>query len=124
MERIMVRWAQVEAVDLDSSAEEIHDSVQRASYTRLPALGRGEDGEVRVLGYLHQLDTFAAEIPGDPRGLLRDLPALPPDLPVDRALKRMRTSGQRIALVGTPGKPLGLVSLMDLLATITGKSAS
>ncbi|MFT5288966.1 MAG: putative hemolysin [Planctomycetota bacterium] len=124
MESIMVRWSQVEVVDLESGAREIHDSVQRAEYTRLPALGRGGDGETCVRGYLHQLDAFAAEFLGDPTGQLRELPALPPDLPVDRALKRMRTSGQRIALVGTPEKPLGLVSLMDLLATITGESAS
>ena len=33
----------------------------------------------------------------------------------------MRAAGQRIALVGTPEVPLGIVTLKDLVQTISGE---
>ncbi len=78
-------------------------------------------GEVR--GYVHQLDVLGE---GDARPVathLRPLPALPPDLPLDRALVVLRAGGQRMALVGRPGAPLGVVTLKDLVEEISGELA-
>jgi CBS domain containing-hemolysin-like protein len=46
--------------------------------------------------------------------------ALEPNTPIASALLRMRGGGRRMALVGTPEKPLGLVALKDLVEEITG----
>lgn len=136
--RVLVPWKRVETVSLDDAPAALYESVRRARFTRLPALAAGAEGVLEVRGYLHQLDVLSAGESGqgppeagaspiasarDPGAQLRPLPMLPPDLPVERALKRMRTSGQRVAVVGSPEKPLGLVSLMDLLATISGDPA-
>jgi len=128
--RVAVPWNRVESLAAEASAAELYERVRRARFTRLPVVGGGEDGSPRVTGYLHQLDVLVAGPPEEgregevgPLAALRPLPVLPADLPVERALKRMRTSGQRVALVGSEAAPEGLVSLMDLLATISGDAA-
>ena len=49
--------------------------------------------------------------------------AVPPDLPVDRTLARLRAAGQRMAIVGTREAPVGVVTLKDLLEEISGDLA-
>jgi CBS domain containing-hemolysin-like protein len=78
-----------------------------------------------VVGYLLQLDFLGAILEGDEApelaGLVRPLVALSPDVTLDRALARLRAAGQRMALVGTPQAPVGLVTLKDLVRTISGE---
>ncbi|MBM3977826.1 MAG: DUF21 domain-containing protein [Planctomycetes bacterium] len=119
VERVMVPWAEVEALRAPLSATEMREALGRSGYTRLPVVGA--DG--RLSGYVHQL-----EVLGDPDGAgldahVRELPCLAPTQTVDRALARMRNFGQRIALVGTLEKPLGIVTLKDLLERISGDLA-
>jgi CBS domain containing-hemolysin-like protein len=54
-------------------------------------------------------------------GLIRPLIVLDPATPLDRALSRLRQSGQRAALVGSPAKPVGWVTLKDLVEEVTGE---
>jgi CBS domain containing-hemolysin-like protein len=58
--------------------------------------------------------------PGSIREQVRPLLSLPGSMPVDKALVRMRAAGVRIALVGEPAAPLGIVTLKDLLEEISG----
>lgn len=121
VQRVMLPWKKVCTVDLDLSAKEARAVVEESEYTRLPAL-RTEDGASgrRVVGYVHQLDVLGGE--EEAATSLRPLPAFAPDLPIDRALARLRISGQRLALVGLPETPRGLVTLMDLVAAISGRA--
>jgi CBS domain containing-hemolysin-like protein len=48
---------------------------------------------------------------------------LVPGTPVDRALARLRSGGQRLAVVGTSERPEGLVTLKDVLEEISGDLA-
>ena len=54
---------------------------------------------------------------------LRPLIFLEPELPLERALARMRSSGLRLAAVGTARRPLGIVTLKDLVEEISGELA-
>ena len=54
-------------------------------------------------------------------GLLRPLLVLTPETTVDRALAILRAEGQRAALVGAPDRPLGWVTLKDLVEEISGE---
>jgi CBS domain containing-hemolysin-like protein len=117
---VMVPWAAVKTLDLTRPEGELRAEVLASEFTRLPATrGRGR----LVVGYVYQIDHFAAPAGARVEEALRPLVELPPDLPVDRALARLRTAGQRVALVGDSAHPRGLVGLMDLMAAISGLRA-
>lgn len=144
---VLVPWSEVESVDLDGPEEEARARVLSSRFSRLPALrtepgSDGGPGVRRVVGYVHQLDLLeecAAGASGargtarngngggDPPlplgARVRDLLTVPANLPVDRALARLRLGGRRVALVGTPEEPQGLVTLKDLVQTISGDLA-
>jgi CBS domain containing-hemolysin-like protein len=117
VERVMVPWRKVVTVRADADAATLRSRLAESPFARLPAV----DARGAVRGYLHQLEVLgAARAPLD---LLRPMFAVEPDMPLDRLLARLRTTGQRAALVGTAAKPLGLVTLKDVVEEITGELA-
>jgi putative hemolysin len=114
--QVMVPWAEVQHVSLDPGGVEARQLVRASQHTRLPVV----EADGRSSSYLHQLDVLGSADDGDLERLLRPLPALDPQLPVDRALARMRLGGLRLAVVGDPARPLGVVSLKDLVERIAG----
>ncbi|MEM7308708.1 MAG: CNNM domain-containing protein [Planctomycetota bacterium] len=125
---VLVPWKEVETVDLAGDAAELRAQMGASGFSRLPAMGAGPGGERRVQGYLLQLDLLAEGLtrrPGEdlraPEAWVRHLPSFPPDLTVDQALSRLRAAGQRMALIGPPEEPRGIVTLKDLVQTISGE---
>jgi CBS domain containing-hemolysin-like protein len=115
----MVPWKDVTRLDARDADADLYAAVSRARHTRLVVVGA--DGG--VAGYVHQLDVLGGG-PGEPvLEHLREVGALAPGIAVDRALARLRASGQRLAIVGDPGRPLGIVTLKDLLEEISGDLA-
>ena len=112
----MVPWDQIECLREDSSDQERWDMLIDAVHSRLPVVSL--DGAVR--GYVHLLEVLGAPSDAGLLSHLRPLMALEPNTPIASALLRMRGGGRRMALVGTPEKPLGLVALKDLVEEITG----
>jgi putative hemolysin len=121
---VLVPWGEVETVDSDADADAERRQVGASSFSRLPVVGTSGGARV-VRGYLHQLDLLSEALadrpPRPPEDLVRPLLSLPSDLTVDRALARLRAAGQRMALVGTPTEPRGIVTLKDLVQTISGE---
>jgi putative hemolysin len=118
--RAMVPWERVQRLSSTGSNRELYAAVAASPFTRLPLVG--PDGTVE--GYVHQLDVLG-EGPEEPVLEARlDIVELDPELPVDRALSRLRTRGQRLAVVGTCAAPLGLVTLKDLVEEISGELAA
>ncbi len=123
---IALPWDRIEVLDLGFPDEELRARALRSGFTRLPAVETGPppgaegEGErsVRVVGYVHQLDVIGGRPGTRVTDLVRPIQELDPDLPLDRAVARLQRSGQRLALVGRADRPLGLITLMDLLATI------
>lgn len=119
VERSMVAWKDVTRLDARDPDADLYAAVSRSAHTRLLVVG--PDGS--VAGYVHQLDVLGAG-PDEPvLSHLREVQRLPPGTPVDRALARLRASGQRLAIVGDPRAPLGLVTLKDLVEEISGDLA-
>lgn len=121
LEGILLPWSEVRTIDLDTGPGAVRDAVEEADFTRMPAVRTPAGEGRRVVGYVHQLDVLGNP-EEDARVLLRPMTHLEPGLGVDRALARMRTAGQRLALVGTPEEPLGLVTLMDLIDVVAGEA--
>lgn len=117
VERVMVPWRKVETVRADAKAAELRQRLERSGFSRLPV---SESGGA-VVGYVHQLEVLAGAANADVKEHLRPLAALPPGLSIDRALARLRKSGQRMAVVGTLSRPLGIVTLKDLVEEISGE---
>ena len=117
--RVMVPWKRVACLDADQPAQRLAKRAASSAHSRLPVV----EPSGRVVGYLHQLDVLAGLPSVEPLGHLRTLVAVPPETPVDRALAKLRASGQRVALVGTAEAPVGLVSLKDLVEEISGELA-
>lgn len=113
--RAMVPWDEVQWLDLGRPEADQRRTVESSTHTRLPICA---DGVVR--GYLHQLDVLAERPAGPVSAHLRSVPHLEPDSSVHKALLRLRMTGGRLAVVGPPEAPLGLVTLKDLLEEISG----
>jgi CBS domain containing-hemolysin-like protein len=117
LERVMVPWRRVEVLHADQPEPTQIDGLGRSAYTRLPVVG----AKGTVKGYVHQLEVLAADRATPLERHLRPMIALDPTMPLDRALARLRQTGQRAALVGSPTVPLGLVTLKDLVEEISGE---
>jgi CBS domain containing-hemolysin-like protein len=116
LERVMIPWPRVECLVQGSDPRTQRERLHRTAFSRLPVV----DARGRALGYVHLLEALAA--PDDaPEAHLRPLLALEPSLSIDRALARLRAGGQRAAVVGTPQRPLGLVTLKDIVEEISGE---
>jgi CBS domain containing-hemolysin-like protein len=114
--QVMVPWRKVRSISLEDGPAEQRSIVLACNFTRLPVVGAGG----AVESYAHQIDVLRS--PDKPVASCRHpLLALAPDLSVERALARLRLAGQRVALVGTPGAPLGIVTLKDLVEEISGE---
>lgn len=113
--RAMLPWETVATLDADEDDEALRRAVAASCFTRLPVTRGG-----RVEGYVHQLEVLAA---GAERPVLEaqeEILFVDPESSVDRALSRLRHRGRRMAVVGSPEAPLGLVTLKDLLEEISG----
>ena len=119
VDRVMVPWKQVRCARLDAEPQQLREQLGASTFARLPVV----DARGAVRGYLHQLEVLAATPPAPAERNLRPLLALSPDTPLDRALSQLKLSGQRMALVGDAARPLGLVTLKDLVEEISGELA-
>jgi CBS domain containing-hemolysin-like protein len=119
VERVMVPWRRVEVLRADVDADSARAQLAASPFARLPVV----DARGAVRGYLHQLEVLGDAARRPPLELSRPMIAVEPDTPLDRALARLRAAGQRAAIVGTPAKPLGLVTLKDLIEEISGELA-
>ena len=116
VEQVMTPWDKVVRISREMSDVETRAEVGESQYSRLPVI----DAEGHVVGYLHQLEVLGDDEGSDPFAHLREVLTLHPGTPVDRALARLRVRGVRMAIVGTPEAPSGLVALKDLLEELSG----
>ena len=121
---VLVPWADLEVLDLSEDPALLRERVAASGYSRLPVIDGAAAGKP-IVGYLFQLDLLAAGLEGGEEpalaDLVRPLSAIGPSMTLDRALGRLRAGGLRIALVGSPEAPLGIVTLKDLIQTISGE---
>ncbi|MEE8478313.1 MAG: CNNM domain-containing protein, partial [Gemmatimonadales bacterium] len=117
----MVPWRRVATVPLDATQAARRTLMKRDNFTRLPVVDAGG----RVVGVLDRLDALL-----DPKKSIRQLMQRPvtlaPSTRVRDALRTMRRERRPLAIVAerSAARPLGLVTLKDLVEPLTGELAA
>lgn len=117
---VLLEPADLITVGASVTPRQVEELTVRTGYSRFPVAG--PDGA--YLGYLHVKDILDAEDADRPvpQRLWRPMPALRADLPLDDALTAMRRAASHLAAVAdAAGKPLGLVTMEDVLEMLVGE---
>ncbi|MEM1316135.1 MAG: hemolysin family protein [Pseudomonadota bacterium] len=123
---VMVPRADIEAVDLESSLEDLVDAFRSTQHTRLPVYRETLDDP---LGFVHLKDLalrhgFGANgaAAWDLRSLVRPMLYVPPSMPADALLQKMQASRIHMALViDEYGGVDGVATIEDVLEEIVGE---
>jgi putative hemolysin len=115
---VMVPWRQVVTLDVDADRTTREAAMRRRNFTRLPVVDR----RGRVVGLLSWIDAVL-ERDRPTRDLLAEPLTFHPGTPLLEAISTMRRERQAMAVVIAPqtGRPIGLVTLKDLVEPLTGR---
>ncbi len=117
----MVPYSRVAFISADTETALRNEMVRRRNFTRLPVVAAGGT----VIGVMSSLDVLL-----DPQRSTHDLTEpiteFAPDVKVHEALHTLRRRRQTMAIVTDPRtkRPLGLVTLKDLVEPLTGELAA
>jgi putative hemolysin len=118
---IMTPRPDVEWVDINTSTDEVRETLRRTSYSRLLIC----DGDVdEVLGVVQAKDLLNRSLQGQPLDLhaaLRPVAAVPETMSALKALELLKQAPVHIALVVDEyGSLMGIVTTADILKVIVG----
>lgn len=117
----MIPWAQARCMQVDDDPATRRELMSRHHYTRMPVVDRLG----RVVGILSAIDALLE--PARPTAeLMTDPLFFAPSTPLHEALRAMRQQRRPMAIAAvTPhSRPLGVVTLKDLVEAITGELGS
>ncbi|MDB2682634.1 hemolysin family protein [Alphaproteobacteria bacterium] len=118
----MVPRAEIIAVDVNISRDELLDVLSENGVSRLPVY---EDNLDNVLGSIHMKDMLTSFKDGhalDIRGNLTDIPIVSPAMPILDLIVEMRMNRRHMALViDEHGGIDGLITLGDIIVGIVGE---
>lgn len=121
LNNILIPMHELVFVRPDSTYAQIEGIASRTGFSRFPV--RNKKGI--AIGYIHLKDVVAAQPDLRDEPLqdhsIRPLTVLSPKQTIRMALKIMQRTGSHIALVGTEKKPVGLVTLEDVLEELVGE---
>ncbi|MAE67181.1 MAG: hypothetical protein CMJ18_23215 [Phycisphaeraceae bacterium] len=118
---VMLDWSNVTKLDGGATAQHLWDLADQTSRSRFPVVDEG--GAVRGCIDIH--DALVFDPPDCPpvESLMRPARAIEIDTPIRQALQMLQT-GVPMAVVVRQDRPVGIVTLKDLLEPITGELAS
>ncbi|NUR74641.1 MAG: HlyC/CorC family transporter [Hamadaea sp.] len=115
-------WAEVDLVTDDTSPASLEVLATRTGRSRFPVVQRLNR---RVLGFVHIKDVIGmsgaarrAPIPSD---VIRPLAIVPPERSLAELLLAMRRERRHMVLVSDGQRPIGVVTLDDVLAAVSGR---
>ena len=118
----MIPWDRVITVSVDDPPARLWELADRTSRSRFPVL----DGAGKVVGVVSVIDALMHRRDDCPpiRELMTTPDTLRPDRPVRAALRHLQKRGSSFALVMHDHRPVGLVTVKDLVEPITGELTS
>lgn len=112
----MIPRAEIEAIDVESSAQELH---RRFVDTGLSKLLVYKDSIDNIIGYVHGYEMFRR--PRSIRAILRTVNFIPGTMPADEALQLFTKQRTHVAVVVDEfGGTAGMLTIEDVVETIVG----
>jgi CBS domain containing-hemolysin-like protein len=115
-------WSQVTTVAEDVSPASLEVLATRTGRSRFPVVERASR---RVLGFVHVKDILGYEGASRreqiPPEVIRPLAVVPPDRTLAELLLAMRRERRHMVLVSDGRRPLGVVTLDDVLTAVVGQ---
>jgi mannitol/fructose-specific phosphotransferase system IIA component (Ntr-type) len=115
---VMVPWARVRWLPASADRDGVLAQVSQERFSRWPVV---EMPAVRSIGYLLTKDLIAHAAASDWLALVRPLKAIRPDDTIEAVLMRMQDEGDSVYLVEGGPRPVGLVTLEDILEQVVGQ---
>lgn len=116
------QWSTVTTVAEDVSPASLEVLATRTGRSRFPVVQRATR---RVLGFVHVKDVLgyagASRRAPVPAGIYRPLAVVPPDRTLADLLLAMRRERRHMVLVSDGRRPMGVVTLDDVLTAIVGR---
>ncbi len=122
-EAVMIPRSDVVTVDRRMSLAEVEHVIVDSGHSRLPVSTPGADD---LLGVLLAKDLLRlpveAQVEPVPLEVIRQMLVVPPELPLEEVLLRMRSSRNHLAVVrNVAGRTLGVLTMEDVLEEIVGE---
>ncbi len=119
LNHLMVPWSKVKRLSTTMTIDEIRRQVSEEHFSRWPVMD-GESGQ--PVGYLLAKDLVGESSTGTEwTRLVRPIYKIGLDIDVHSLLTRMQDDGNTICLVKSLGRPVGIITLEDILEQVIGK---
>ncbi|MCA9272009.1 MAG: DUF21 domain-containing protein [Phycisphaerales bacterium] len=112
----MTPWSRVTRLRLDSDAGMARQIASGSPYSRLPVVDR----KGSVVGVVSVIDLFLDDA-ATPEQVMAEALTIDAAVPVRQALRTLRARGQHIAVVTHHARPIGVVTMKDLVEPVTGE---
>lgn len=126
---VMVPWNRVSRLSTRDSLTDVRRKLAVERYSRWPVL----DADGRPIGYLLAKDLIVepstardeaaqhARMESDWARLVRPLASIRPDDDIESTLLRMQEDGATVCVVEDRGRPVGLITIEDILEQVVGR---
>ncbi len=115
---VMVPWARVRWLASSSTRDAVLSLLSQERFSRWPVV---DTAGPRALGYLLTKDLIANASEADWLRLVRPLRSIAPDETIESVLTSMQGEGASIYLVESAARPIGLITLEDILEQVVGQ---
>ena len=122
LEDEMTPWSDVVRLDITATTDTIWDYARKSSLSRYPVID--EQGNVQGMMSLHETLLYGKDNCPPIRELLQPLPQMDVTVPLRVALRQLQDSQSAMGLVVKDNKPVGIVTVKDLVEPITGELTS
>lgn len=119
---VMIPRADIIAIDINSSQDELMDLLEEKQFSRIPVYRENNDDIIGTVHIKDILSTLAAKKEVQLEALLRDVPIVSPSLPVlDLMLLMQKQKKHMVLVVDEYGGIDGLVTVGDVIESIVGE---
>jgi CBS domain containing-hemolysin-like protein/mannitol/fructose-specific phosphotransferase system IIA component (Ntr-type) len=115
----MLPWPQVQKLSLSASREDVMRAVSDSRYSRYPVV---DPAIGTVNNYLLVKDLLVVSPgTGDWTKILRPLKVVGPNDNLEATMQQLQRDGANMAVVMSNGRPIGLITLEDILEEVVGR---